>query len=1574
MSDFYNVECTAVPDGIHGVGAERMLRLSVVLRPDPAASAPPAGAEAISLANWTEIIPKLDFIVSFGSDVTSLAPIGPVQPEFDMPGLSEATKASVRQGAKLWWSSLWADQAVADAYRALMTTTAKSPLKVETYSYSLLAELAHARVASDITISALAGRKSKTLTTMKGLAAARRDDPNDAAIRVHDALSLLERDAFLELQSGDPVGDAVVRTARAGAKTLDQKFAEIHAAIDQEVAANGTQRLTKRSGVAWNPFLPVVKATQEDADTIAGDLFGNRFADDIFGVPVAKAGAAAVAGPPAESSPTEYGLEAYRRAFDRTRRPALKAPLSLAETAQAIAARHNAELQAHPALRKFVQLIIDIPIAPGLLPSAIRAAGRGVVAVSARAESGGWNYSVRPLATAFELDEAAGRFEPCPEWSYQSAKSFNPALAPSLPLDRGVVQLNIGREGEQGGEAKRFRIEVVNALAAMMAFERGLESTGHGIRKGLSPSEVTADEPSLRSRGLMLLDVEAIVPAHISAKRAAAGPPTPDPNAVPRLLYAEDLVDGYRLDVVAPKPIWAGDEFRRIFPTSERRLSYDVVAQAFGSAPGVNPYAAYAGRDDGYVVSPSQILETPPPDGSGAPAERYKLQSEVVCTWNGENVGLPSPDQPLRDRLPIELPMVSTYSYPVSLGPILREGGGYALMLRVRKINGSSISTKAAEGLLEHALGDGQGNAFPYTPVERTPAPIVLVPAGQTLISAAKEGDQPTAYAIQAIADAPQGPELRMLVLPEIGFDRAEQQGQFDPRAAVPGQVPDAAARQAAARRVMEGSYRRLRRQVAVPGPGPAVEGGFPDYPSDAGQAQALLFEVIDPSTQKARPYYVDNSLCVLGNRITPQGHTTALDLATVSADGLAFWKRVTGKPQEGFDPAGVTPIRLEVAGIKGTAQSRIAKAADRKIGPSGFEITVPVLRVEVGPADSLELELWTNRLDNALQRHPAWRRSLARLTKLDLPTDRRVPALHEVVRVRITHPVAVPLAKPGFELLGAVRCNGSQWKDGKGLLRESQRDANASYAWGRISIDRKSTGMVWADCRWSESDPVSQLHRTARPADDHAIDQPETLYSYEETILKGRLFTIADIAALSPLDGETRQAFRTRANSLDLARDEHGALRNLTADFRSDRARRLIVRLVARSRFAPPSTDPEDFSHSTVSTEDMVFEDYVRKGGPLPAGTADFWLPATRPPAVPVLMGVTGTLYHRRFDDATNLPAKHRGKTLTHVYRCWLDDRWFDSGPHEKLAIVCRASSTTAPDWIKPLLSRWGADMTMAPGRPLGRSGELASYLQPEQFVLDDKLDVGPGTPSIPSILRNVPLPAPVPDDQQPPSLVAHNVDIALITPSFHKGAGRWYCDIELKGEPAFRVNLQLSLSRYQYHAIKGCNLSKPVRANAFMLHQPWTFSAVRTGNLVEISALGPSYIERAPMIADLLSPTSSSVSQAAAAPLVTVELERLADGGTLPVVGPDGRTVMTTSRSSTSKAQTSGQAIPTGWTRWTMALTIPSDPIYEDGLAVRVTLASAHANAQAADADVADGALIYLPEPLVVQLTLDN
>jgi hypothetical protein len=1586
------VDCTAVPDGIViGPDGSPRLRLSIVLRPEPTSD-----AAAIALLDWPTEIANLAFAFRFGADPANLVPIGPAQALRLEPADAAATAP-----ADAWWKRLWSDRDVLGAYVDLMTR--ESPrAEVESYSHSWLADQARARLEKEIEIGLLAYGYRRRRGTMQAFladldlprAAMRRvEHPADPALRTTQAHALLARDAFGDLPIGDetdvasaslPGGPSALGLG-AGTRTraLVPQFQELHGEAARVMAE--TLRAAGATTEPWTPFPPA----QSSAHLSLAGLLEDDWDEALFGSPVLRpslseprdgAGEAQAAFPAQASLARLAMLAADRALMSNEDLGAREAPVDVAVRT---ASTRLAGLQAHPTLRKFVRLIVDFEIPLSAIPADLVQRGRGVVSVSVEGPAAASAASATAFQLSLAADPALSLFEPCPATVYAASGTELPV--PSLPLDQGVVKLNADLRGQAGG--KRFRLEVIDTFASLMSMRRNLQSIIRAHRLGAAPSEEVTAPSTLRTRGLMLLDREANVPPEIGKARAAEVA-----RGGPALFHAEDLVDGYRVDLV--------DSGGRVFPAGARSLGYDVVRAAFASE--AHPYPQFAGRDEGYV---KQTVRSWTDGDSG---QRKEMVSDQIVCWTGNNLGLPTPFQ--LDGAPPspsgeELPVVTYCDFaPGVVGPILRVGGRYRFMLRARKINGSSVSTKFSSGLVDaHALGDHERpGGYAYALVEPTPAPTVLVPEGQRLAEQGTGQDQPTSQTI--LVATGETAAVRMIASPRIGFELAEQLGQFDlvPKAGETG----AAARARAARAKAFGAYLALKR-----GPG----GNFPALnPADARSGDALLFKLVrPPAAPPERPehvYYVDSSLCALGSCLSPTKATPAFAVAAESPlEEVAFWPRAADVPGNGFAPEAVRPIMLEIAATG--PRSRILYAGEQVYREGNLSINVPVLRVEVAPGDTLELKLWLNRTAEAMLPNRIFRRAVDNLrTRLadgaqtanvlggaysrdqraletwwaDVCRDRPIAMLHDVVEFRIEHPVPTPLQPPRLERLGCVRRSSLvAWGDVARDPRPDERPeegAEATFSFGSVRIDRKTTGALWAEAIWLEHDPERARRRiTTTPQVDDAKGQeidPRGLWEFAPFVAQGRLFEIRDLPPVEQLPEEGEEAYRNRLSLVDLVFDEAGALRNLSASFRSHKAQRIAVRLLGRSRFA--ASGPLDGEANTLASATRPDLEAALYGGPQPTGMKGFWLPATRRPAPPKLTKDQGTVYHRHWEDADIRRPGHRGKRLTHLYRCWLDTDWFSSGEGEMLAVVCQDSSQgSQPQWLLDKLSRWGGDMTMAPGaalRPPDFGSGDPTFLDHRQIRVlapDDRqiTRAGEATGELP-----------IPEGSEAGE-GSRWVRLALVTPRFDSGTGRWYCDLALAldGAAAFRTSIQLSLARYQEQAIPGCHLSDTVRADAFMLHQPWVFSAARTGSNVEVIAMGPAYKSRAPMTRRLTGMGSfPDVERRTREPLVTVELERLdSEGlGPLPVMAPGGKRVVTTSLADgTNREEGSGaqpaQDLDHGWTRWTMKLVVPAE-VANHRLAVRISLATAHANWLAQDKETVDGPLVYLPEPLVTQLEL--
>lgn len=1592
------IDCTAVPDGILSApDGSRILRLSVVLRPEPTPD-----SSAVSLLDWPSRVSALSFVIRFGADLSSLDPNGLRQDPTFHP-----TDRAAAGAADAWWKQLWSDPSVLAAYIDLIAKQAPGA-EVESHSHSWLADQARARLEREIEIALLAYEHRRDPQAMRSFltdfelprAGMRRvEDPADPALRIRQIQALLARDAFADLPIGDETdiagaserggesatGLAAGTRSKALTPQLQERFAECRRLLIGNAAA--AAHTGDGQSANWSPFPPA----RRSANRSLADLLSDDWDEGLYGSPLPR---------PSPSGP-ERGSGEARPAFAAQ---ASLARLALLATDRALmssgdlgardapvdravrtASTRVAALQAHPTLRKFVRLILDFEVPLAALPAEVVRRGRGVVSVAVDGPAA----TSTPSATAFELrtdpNLALSLFEPCPADVAAASGTLSPV--PSLPLDRGVVRLNARLNGSADGD-RRFRLEVIDTFASLMSDRRNVQSIVRGYRQGLAPSADQTAPSTLRTRGLILLDREANVPAEMAKLR---GETLSRGGAA--LFYAEDLVDGYRFDIV--------DSAGGVFPAGARSLRYDVVESAFGGG-GAHPYPEFEARDEGYL---KQTVRSWVDEATGKP--KQMVSDQIVC-WTGSNIGLPTPWQ-LKEETPRpsgeELPVVTHCSFAArTLGPILRVGGRYRCMLRARKINGSSVTTGFSSGLVgAHALGDPEDpEGYVYALVEPAPAPTVLVPEGQRLAERGAERDEPT---IQTILLGTGDQAVRMIASPRIGFDLAEQQGQFDPKLR-PGES-EAASRARALRAKDWGVYSTLKRGTG---------GNFPLLrPADEKTGDGLLFKLVPPPPPGRPPkpedvYYVDSSLCALGSSLTPTKATPDFAVAVGSpSEEVAFWSRVKDAAGQGFTPEGVRPVQLEIVATSGT-QSRILYAGEQRYTEGALSIQLPVLRVEVAPGDTLDLKLWLNRTAEAALTNPSFRNALSNLKArfagrrqtrdllvgaaaadqraleewwADVCRDRPIAMLHDIADFRIEHMVPKPLEPPRFERLGCVRRNSvADWAT---VARDPRPDQNppegaeATFSFGSVRIDRKTTAALWAEAVWLEYDPGRARRRTTiQQSDDERrleID-PRDLWEFAPFVSQGRLFEILDVPPLKRRDGERDDAYRDRLSLVDLVLDETGGLRNLSASFRSHKAQRVMVRLLARSRFAAAGVPDEDTNTLPSASRQEI--EVALQGGPRPSGIEELWLLATRPPAPPQLSRDQGTVYRRLWTEETIRRPGHRGKRLTHVYRCWLGSDWFSSGEGELLAIVCRDNSQGAqPKWLLDCLSRWGGDMTMAPGgklAPPDSGSQDVTFLDPRQILVLDADDLHVvGAKVAPAELR--------PPRGMEPGGVSLGVGLALVTPKFDSGTGRWYCDLALalEGAAAFRTSIQLSVARYQEHAIAGCHLSDAVRMDAFMLHQPWVFSAARLGATVEVVAMGPAYKARAPMTKDLKGMgTFPEVEKQIREPLVTVELERLDDEGLgpLPVMAPDGTRVVTTSlMAGTARDEGAGpqpqQDVPHGWTRWTMKLPIP-DEAAKGPLAVRVSLATAHANGLAQQDDAVDGPLVYLPEPLVTQLRI--
>ena len=1571
-----SVECTSVPDGFASVDLTR-LRLSVILTPVALNQQFPTAAPAVDLEQWPTQVPRLSFQIWAGPSKSAVKLVGTVPAG---NAFEDDQTDSISPHSQSWWTRLWQNPADLDAYLSLLTgggseVTTGPDTKVEGYDYLRLHQGAIDRTLEEFAtafVSYVVRREGKDrVNEFNGLRLRAARDPNDPLVRIARALKWSALSSQ-PIQAAAGAGQLLPRGLAKGAplepdfaRALDPQTTEVLLRADGDSAASAAALLTATT--AETNDRDFERAMRNDKDLQA----------------------------------------------EGANQDAVDPKLEYAH--QVIGA-----LQAHPALRKFARQIADIPLEASMLRAAFPPGVgdlKGLIAVEAVATGGATSTAPSALAlfTAFELRlTGAALFEPCPEANFEGAAT--PKVGAALPLRDGFVE----RQTYSG--TRRFQIASIDGIAAYYSRKRSEDATRKAYLRGALVVDVPTEPTGFRTRGLMLLDLGAKDMAESAEKRQGA-------IEKDRIFFADDLVDGYRVDVVAPNGA--------VFQSCARRVEYHAF-----NALGESLRQVYqTSRNDGFV-SPLARSWTAPSSDPGKPDDRHLSVSQVVFTWTGRPLGLPSGEIAEAQKAtgqPDDLSAV--YGFDTARkGPILRLFGHYRFMLRVRKLNGSSVLSSAAR-VDEFALGSEDDKlgimlatsrkspdpGYQYGLVEKAPAPTLLVPDGFVGGESVDPADRENVSRI-IVRTGSDNVKVRWLASPLVGFDLAEIQGQFDPLSALK------ADRDRAADRARFGAYRYLIHDPE--------SGAFPTI-KDGPATVALVMQTTRPPTDAPKtPYFVDGTLRTVGARLIGDKSTPSQAIAssTLASDPAFFPPPAPGS----LDAGSIVPIRIEVKalGRDGISTLRNGNPFPLELpGPSGRIINCPTICVDVAPADSLRLELWSNRTPEAFQANPAIaaitkgvRSTLLGVSALLEPgsksshelygafvRNQRVASLSDFASISIEHPVSQPLDKPSVTaVLGAFRATDAMsWEAvvGKGNGADIP-DAAKVYATGRIRVDRKSTGEVWAEAFWVEVASKDRVFRTSKREVFGRVEQSD-LFERKTPIQFRRLFSIKSLDLPEIGIGESEAAYLRRINEIDLLLQDRPPSpvggpssprkpRFLSAEFDCDQHRVLAVRLIARSRFAPPDAPasprapaepatpepaepPEDTTYLKQSASRDACRAAIERGNWTTDGVFRIDIPATRRPPAPYVTRNKGTAYQR----VLRTSADGHETSLVHVYRCWLDGDWFASGPGEKLAILCRQpGAAPLPDWADTQVSRWGGDSASVPGHKLwmqnGLSEVDATYLSADQ--------IGGVTPDQTVIWK----------DEKDPSVTAQ-VALACLEPKFHTGYGRWYCDIELKPTGAYKVAVLLVLARYQKDALAGRTLSKTVPIDAVMLHQPWRFSAEKKGTAIEVTVTGPAYRGRAPMLdkmegvsqgqtmkvlSDLIGDTRAlSVEDLPQAPLIVAELERLDPHGSGPIPAlAGGLAVVSTSLGVQPKRvpeTVESFANSVMMSRWTLSLAIPLE--YTDKrLAVRVTLASVHANSQARHLRLAgigvgrdgasfqpsalDGSIIYLPEPIVVQLPIEK
>ncbi len=1031
----------------------------------------------------------------------------------------------------------------------------------------------------------------------------------------------------------------------------------------------------------------------------------------------------------------------------------------------------------HPTVAQYLGMVADIDISQAVWDLATTDADiaeRGAVAVtfgiSAPDAATNWTAFLNAPSQATGLPAYFGPAE-------RSEAIGNPDA--NRKLARGLLNLSATR---RDGEATTPRfslsvVDVVNSAKRRIAHARRTFENG-------SP-EVGQELPDLGGRGIALIDSgtqedEAAMRAAAEALAARAD----------RLHFAEDLLIGYRPIVgMAPResPSLAVEKSRWRSLVA-RQVTFDgAVDSAFVSANYNDE------REHGHTRSPVGVQRGT--DAGGGPVD-VMLNHPELFVWTGESLAVPSVAEDQRaGRIEVDastdLPVGITYALPRAakdaargLMP-LRDGRRYVFGASAMFVNGCGLSIDATIAALaadpRRALGKGS-EAFAFTRCDALPPPIVLLPDDDRLATSSDLSNIPgqTLTTLVIRREDSEATDRRFLFPDQIAFDQAEQQDMFrGERRAKPRGAFGSAAGVGASRN--------------------SKTGRFPEAPSRRGP----ILRIERPADNgSAHEYYPD------GYTRGVWAHVGAVHPRGASVPAMAAAAPFRSGPQA----IAARPVLLEIRkneSARYESEPRFQLSRDQWHDLPELGLRIPKISIVLAPASMATIDLVADfDPDEILDKHLI-ARSLANSWIVDgKPIGRagvrarmaaallngRIGELQGATKLIVVHAVRKPLHPPAFEpdfraIVVSVQSTADAggkdsltWpaivrqhlSDGVDLAHWSTPDGSTCFFVGMLKIDAPSTGVVSCDGEWEDWGP--EMVR---------FNRLNNIWECYRSPQFARLFTVSD--------------FSSNVDEGDLVlHDLAVAPKGLAYTFRDGRARKLKLRLVARSRFAqyyPTGTAVSD-SFGKIGPHERTSTETERE--------LERWVPCNFRPAQPNVDRVTPLLETRTSVD--RLRQKFTFSRTT-GFRVELGDGCYGSGEGEQIALVFNSRQSTAvcdysTEALRPFSSgvtRWGRD-------PLRQRKLSQINLVPDDFS---------GYVERHSRFR---LPA-AKDADRPDTAEETLLDVLALAYDlqFDSRIGRFYVDIGTQGRKdifadTFMPFVQLGLCRLQVNAVDGLQLSVPV------------------------------------------------------------------------------------------------------------------------------------------------------------------
>jgi|GEM_PF-5547535 len=1022
-----------------------------------------------------------------------------------------------------------------------------------------------------------------------------------------------------------------------------------------------------------------------------------------------------------------------------------------------------AGIMAYPTLAKFLGMIVDVDI-----PVTLLSVAPGPNPTEFALRVGMDNDVIKSPWIACRYVPASGKIP-----AYFGPKGSGDAYRDGL-LDLTVLT------GDKK-KKRRFALSTINPGALAQSYV------------SLSDAQQKADKGGLPRYQPLPFDEKKIdngarlgLPEHHSCGIVLCDTEPPTVRATGGVLYAEDVVFGYRIDAALGPNVTGDDGWRRWRPLVARQIGYGATIP--GEFLRLDQVRNVSHRDDGHVR---------PGLSQGG------VRCEQLFMWSGESLGLPVPDtkaeslpqkqgEPKQLRIPLAaqsgmLPIDLEFSFPPESErrPVpLREGRSYMFGARLCTMNGGGISfddartrytiaeTRSSLSIPKGLPILGQQNAgqpaddrapdapYAFLRQSKVRAPELLIPCKESLIGAAKPdeecpGESGERLVIRAgvFGTAPTRTQ-RCIVPPRAAFEQLEQYGSFD-------SAKDRARPVPAGMFEVDGALK-----IETVGDNAMFPLAFQKTwgePKNEKISRGAVLAISSDAPPPVGRYYPDPMARTVGARIKDTAQSAKLD----------FW---------GDSLTTAQPIIVELkAGNEIKLQPRTNDPGDTVLDVRGRPSPAfPCFSVQLPRGHSVDLELWPV-LDPTGDAacHQAVQRLQADVPNADVAAIMAAAPLSPCVysrTIRLTHAVERPdpFPKDPISMQAVVVCETAHdpktpsaawtaWAKANGAAKTgawpSQEGGNTTYFVGTLGIHGPTTGAVRCAAEWDDytRDIVHEEHVPG------AGGKTVRKFVKRIPIASHRLFSIAGIDE--------------KAMQLDLLNDDAHALRGLGYSFTNGAARKLRLRTVATSRFTDcyPPDDTDGLRRKDCGK-------YEAESAPVGSNTAAIWVPCVFQPPKPEIDKVV-PVFH--WDDRTDRNKKRReidwARTVS--TRVYFKRPWHVSGQGEAVALLF-APDGADPSRTDEFVTKWGADL-------IHRAGKVATENVPKAAVrnlpfLSDKISLKAADGRI-------------------------EVLVAQCEPTLDEASGLWYVDVDIDPGNAYFPFVQMALARYQANAVDGFKLSLP-------------------------------------------------------------------------------------------------------------------------------------------------------------------